>query len=841
MDLIDYANENLKSKLFKDKDDEIFNYISDERILRALFESKIFNLRSVQKEAIEKGLFFGKSFLICAPSGSGKTLIGELCAVNTAFQGLGKSVYLVPFKALATEKYSHFKKTYEKYGLKIVLSIGDFDAEDSELAKSDVIVTTYEKLDSLIRNVHFKEWIFSITSIVIDEVHIIGENERGPRLESLIVRLNEFLKHPQIVGLSATIANPETFNSWLSSLGNKSSLVYSDHRPVPLHYTILRTQNKESTIKKITNKTLEDSGQVVIFLNTRKNTREQAMNLKETVKRFVSEEDSMKLDKISKDINEVKGYNHDLKKIIKYGVGFHHAGLLPKERRLVEDNYRRKLIKVLCCTTTLSAGVNIPARVVILKNFKKFVISAKKIGNFNGFHENGDGFTYFKAFNSNEVFQMLGRAGRPGFDTVGKGYILVKDLAEKEWVEDHYFQGFDKTSLELVPRYNDLLSSLNNVNTLMEQTLLRVYEEESVTLDKIVTFFEKTYFWYNAKDREMMRQIPIEELLMIREISTSNVLKLHSQPNKIEALRKREHGVKITGLSKSSISGYVKSEFGVFSCQFDINMGVRCSCGFENGVSDNFANQEFSFEFCDHITIFLIHLLKRDQGNFSKHVNDIVPKSVKNQYILNYLFDKGLLFKVSSNKISCSRFGRLIVSLYLYPASGVLIRQRLESVQIETYKDLITEAYGILKAEKMVRDNKMLLPVLEYADELPIEQIIKDHGIFAGDLYAIKNNMERIVIFIKEIARHLSETDSNLIFVAEMAETLSIRLKHGIKEELFDLVLRLPNVGRTRARILYEAGYHTAEQVRKDNYYVIHRKTGLGIQMCQKLVVKKSF
>ena len=92
----------------EDKSDEIFRYISDERILRVLLELKIFKLREIQKEAIRNGVFFRKSFLVCAPSGSGKTLIGEICAVNNVFQKFGKSIYLVPYKALATEKYVHF-------------------------------------------------------------------------------------------------------------------------------------------------------------------------------------------------------------------------------------------------------------------------------------------------------------------------------------------------------------------------------------------------------------------------------------------------------------------------------------------------------------------------------------------------------------------------------------------------------------------------------------------------------------------------------------------------------------------------------------------------------------
>ncbi|MBY8987941.1 MAG: DEAD/DEAH box helicase, partial [Candidatus Lokiarchaeota archaeon] len=237
----------------EEKLDEIFQYISDERILRVLLELKIFKLREIQKEAIKKGVFFQKSFLVCAPSGSGKTLIGEICAVINIFQKFGKSIYLVPYKALATEKYVHFKKSYERFGVKVELSIGDYDVEDARLEQADILVTTYEKMDSILRNFSDKEWIFAISTIIIDEIHILGDasGSRGPRLESLIVRLNEFLHNPQIIGLSATIANPRFFNDWLSSLGNKTTLIMSDVRPVPLQYRIEITQNKDSTIKKI--------------------------------------------------------------------------------------------------------------------------------------------------------------------------------------------------------------------------------------------------------------------------------------------------------------------------------------------------------------------------------------------------------------------------------------------------------------------------------------------------------------------------------------------------------------------------------------------------------------
>ncbi|MHA2088282.1 MAG: DEAD/DEAH box helicase, partial [Promethearchaeota archaeon] len=149
MSLTDFTGKITKESL---EDTEIYKYIPDKRILRVLFENKIFELREIQKEAIKKGLFFRKSFLVCAPSGSGKTLIGEACAINNIFQKFGKSIYLVPFKALATEKYFHFKKSYARYNVKVELSIGDYDVDDSKLEKADIIVTTYEKMDSIIRN-----------------------------------------------------------------------------------------------------------------------------------------------------------------------------------------------------------------------------------------------------------------------------------------------------------------------------------------------------------------------------------------------------------------------------------------------------------------------------------------------------------------------------------------------------------------------------------------------------------------------------------------------------------------------------------------------------------------
>ncbi|MFW9971415.1 MAG: DEAD/DEAH box helicase, partial [Candidatus Odinarchaeota archaeon] len=626
MSITDFS-DSVEEKLESNPNEEIFKFIPDKRILRVLFEEKIFSLRDIQKEAIKNGLFFRKSFLVCAPSGSGKTLIGEVCAINNVFQKFGKSIYLVPYKALATEKYTHFKKHYSRFGVHVELSIGDYEVDDSKLKKADLIVTTYEKCDSILRNFHDKEWIFEISTLIIDEIHIIAESDRGPRLESLIVRLNEFLHNPQIIGLSATIANPEFFNAWLTSLGNHTTLIKSEDRPVPLHYKIEITQNKDSTIKRLVKATLQKDGQLLIFVNKRRAAQQSADSIKHIVDKFLEDNEKNVCKSLERHLSSIKGGHRDLRKFIKHGIAFHHAGLLPKERKAIEDNFRKKIIKVICCTTTLSAGINTPARVVILKDFKKYITSGNNITNFSGYHENGDGFSYFKPFSGNEVFQILGRAGRPGLDSVGYGIILVKDIEEKMWVEDHFFFNYTLNKT-LIPQYNDLTSGLNKINTLKEQVLLRIFEENKITIEKLKEFFEKTYFWYGIKNKMKEQQIPIEQLLMIKEITPINILKLHSNPEQIASLKKEHLQINLTKFTKNNISGYVKSPYGVYFCQFDIETGVQCTCGFKNGISDNYANDKFSFEFCTHISAFLVHLIQIPNINFQKYVDFIIPKLI---------------------------------------------------------------------------------------------------------------------------------------------------------------------------------------------------------------------
>ena len=208
-----------------------------QKLYEAVATAGVSELRPSQIKSVNAGLLEGKSLLVCTPTASGKTLIAELAAVSAILNRKGKAVYIVPLKALASEKFNEFRKRYGSF-LKVALSIGDFDSSDPYLADYDIIICTAEKLDSLVR--HHAPWLKSIAVAVIDEIHLLNDPGRGPTLEILITLVRQLLPKCQIIGLSATIGNPEELARWLNA-----ELVIDTWRPVKLHQGVYR----EGTIR----------------------------------------------------------------------------------------------------------------------------------------------------------------------------------------------------------------------------------------------------------------------------------------------------------------------------------------------------------------------------------------------------------------------------------------------------------------------------------------------------------------------------------------------------------------------------------------------------------------
>ena len=186
--------------------------------------SKFPSLTPIQEKSVTAGLLEGKSLLACAPTASGKTLVATMAIYNILSQG--KAIYLVPLKALGSEKYKEYLNVFKDSPYKVGLSTGDVDSESDYLAKYDVLILTTEKLDSLLR--HKVAWLSEVKVVIVDEIHLLNDASRGPTLEIILTLLKSLIR-PQIIGLSATIGNPIELAEWLGA-----TLVVDDWRPVEL-------------------------------------------------------------------------------------------------------------------------------------------------------------------------------------------------------------------------------------------------------------------------------------------------------------------------------------------------------------------------------------------------------------------------------------------------------------------------------------------------------------------------------------------------------------------------------------------------------------------------------
>ncbi|RLE49522.1 MAG: extensin, partial [Candidatus Methanomethylicota archaeon] len=370
--------------------------------------------------------------VLAVPTASGKTLVAELAMTKNVLEKSGKALYLVPLRALASEKYEEFKK-YEIAGIKVAISTGDYDSSDPWLANYDIIVVTNEKADSLLR--HRASWIEDISIIVADEIHLINDPSRGPTLEVVLARLKQINPEAQIIALSATIRNAEEIAEWL-----QAKLIKSDWRPVPLRKgvyfkgAIFFDDDTIIKLKKITREpceaitidTLKNGGQILIFTNTRQNAVKMALKLAPIVSKYLEKEEKNELRKLARLIlerGEVTRISEQLASCISCGTAFHHAGLIHEHRKIIEDAFRNFKIKAICATPTLAAGVNLPARRVVIRHYHRY--------DYNFGYQNIPVL---------EFHQMAGRAGRPKYDKYGEAILIAKTIDEKEFLMENYIK-----------------------------------------------------------------------------------------------------------------------------------------------------------------------------------------------------------------------------------------------------------------------------------------------------------------------------------------------------------------------------------------------------------------
>ena len=410
--------------------DELTHYQIPRKVIELVKGRGIRTLYPPQEDAVKSGVLEGYNFVLAIPTAAGKTLVAELALLKKVLEGRGKALYLVPLRALASEKYEQFKE-FERLGVRVAISTGDYDSADTWLETYDVIVCTNEKADSLLR--HRSRWMGDVAIVVADEIHLINDASRGPTLEVVLARLRQVNPKAQILALSATIRNADEIAEWL-----KARLVASDWRPVPLMegvYLKDRVVFKEGDIVKIgsaypdasvniATDIVRGGGQALIFTSTRPASMRLAKKLEEPIGNLLKGVERDRLGKVAEEIlrqGEVTRISRRLAEGVAHGVAFHHAGLHHAHRRIVEDAFRGFSLKVICATPTLAAGVNLPARRVVVYDYRRY--------------EHGLGYYPISIL---EYKQMAGRAGRPQYDRVGEAILIAKTNDEKEFLLSNY-------------------------------------------------------------------------------------------------------------------------------------------------------------------------------------------------------------------------------------------------------------------------------------------------------------------------------------------------------------------------------------------------------------------
>ena len=680
---------------------------------QVIIKSGITELYPPQEEAIHAGALDGKNLVLASPTASGKTLIAELCALKHILEKDGKVLYLTPLRALASEKYQEFKrysvlrKTNGRK-IRVGISTGDYDRSDNWLERYDIIISTNEKADSLLR--HRTKWMGEISLIVADEVHLLNDGDRGPTLEVVLARLMQINPDAQILALSATIRNAEEAAEWLNA-----DCITTEWRPVVLKEGIA-CQNeilfKDGGAAKIEKHSknpavnlalhiVRSGGQALIFAATRKNSVSLAKKAAVEVNSLLSKPLKRFLERLAEQIlaaGERTRVSDLLAELVKRGAAFHHAGLGGAHRRLIEKAFRSGKIKVLTATPTLAFGVNLPARMVVIHDYRRY--------------EPGYGYYPIAVL---EYKQMAGRAGRPRYDKVGEAILLAKTQDEQDYLMESY----------VLAQPERIWSKLAVERVLRSHVLATIAADFAHTEQGIYDFFGKTFYAY----------------------------------------------------------------------QYD-----------------------------------------------PKAIRGVITK------ILKFLYDEEMI-EVSGENIYATRFGRRISELYIDPVTGVLIRDALQvrapMLTDLSYLHMIAHTPDIfprlrpysreidelalfvdqhrsefmfpvpdewedrIAYEGFLGEAKLAWVLKSWIDETSEDEIIGNFRVQPGDLYRIIDSAKWLLYASHELARLFKHKDV-LPSLSELME----RVRKGVKKELLPLV-RLEGIGRVRARILYNAGLKTVEDLKR--------------------------
>ncbi|KAJ3019598.1 hypothetical protein HKX48_001963 [Thoreauomyces humboldtii] len=363
-----------------------------------------------------------KNLLYSAPTSGGKSLVADIVMLQKVTRTKKKAIMIVPFVALASERTKVMQNVFASEPLKIVGYYSDVGSATFD--NVDIAYCTIEKANSLVNRLIEEDKLEDLGIVVVDEIHMAGDPQRGYLLELLLTKLSFILDGKlQIVAMSATLPNIDIFKRWL-----KSHLYITDFRPVPLtefiklegnlydhsgqllHTLGKKTKDDPNWLVPLVAPVLQASASVLIFCGSKRYCENTARHLATELPKVILPDDEIMAQRrgVVRELERTPGsLDVDLANFIMAGVAFHHAGLITEERDIIEDAYRAGILRVIACTSTLAMGVNLPARRVIFREV-----------------------TPYGGLSARQYQQMRGRAGRKGLDSHGESILMCENRSD---------------------------------------------------------------------------------------------------------------------------------------------------------------------------------------------------------------------------------------------------------------------------------------------------------------------------------------------------------------------------------------------------------------------------
>lgn len=595
-------------------------------------------LTSFQQQALQK-MSNGKDVLMVAPSSTGKTFITKIYLLNyfrkhfNTFLNSPRKIkvcFLFPYKSVAIQEYEKVQTEFSPYGLKTLLTVGGVQISENDILDSNIFIGTYEKFLVCLKKHPILVKYLKI--MAIDEFHFLSSN-RGTVLEELVLSYHFNPYKNQLVLLSSTIDNPIELSDWLDL-----ELIIANKRPVPIQYQLEYSSSFIKSIKNIVLRSLP----VLIFCGSRYLTENLAMALYQHKKNTSTKGTDLNVFledlKLSND-QEVRKIAKEtylppkLRTLVKHSIGYHHAGLSDIIRLLVEELYLDGKIDFLFATSTLAAGVNLPAQVSIYIHTTRIMKDS-----------------------NNLVFQILGRAGRWGFQNKGTGIILSNRHINKARIREKLFKKAKNTSREksvtnkpqLIPKYDEIKSKFGNYAFLCQYYLNQIsYSKASFSndIENLLGQISNSFWFY--KNKHFFTDNTVPHINLYSSIASNNsldeILKYYEKLDQVFDKKTSQHSVKIISLQQTKMETRAVTREGTKTFKTFLSPAKNsCTC---QSIHSNYI--------CKHQRFVLAQL----------------PNSIylSSYGIIDFLVNNGFIIRSHDNKLNATLFGKVCSFNFLHP------------------------------------------------------------------------------------------------------------------------------------------------------------------------------